>query len=343
VAVANTIVGNKCGSSAANCVVLAVNPASPQTLQLSSEVKTGIKIPSGQIAGGQFTIASGQTKDLNIDVDSCASIVVDQGNGSFRLKPVLHAGEVSTTSVSINGTLIDDVTKKPVTGGKAIVALEQKDANGIDRVLMETTADPVSGQFNFCPVSAGTYDVVAVAVNGSGVAYAATITTGVQPGNALGNVIMNSVSGTPNTPATIQGNVTAVNGSNNATAADVLVSAIEQVTVNNTNLQFTIPVSTPSATLLVSVKSTGCATNPCYIMSPVPPVNPTIGAFTAVAPGTSYAAGSGDATYVVEGQAFVPMSAGAADCSPTRVTTSQISVAPNGTVTAPVLAFTGCQ
>jgi hypothetical protein len=39
----------------------------PQALQLSSESTTGIKIPSGQIAGGDFTVASGETKDLNID------------------------------------------------------------------------------------------------------------------------------------------------------------------------------------------------------------------------------------------------------------------------------------
>ena len=41
--------------------------------------------------------AAGQTKDLNIDFNACASIV-QQGNGQFRLKPVLHAGEVSLDS-----------------------------------------------------------------------------------------------------------------------------------------------------------------------------------------------------------------------------------------------------
>lgn len=71
---------NKCGN-VANCLMLTSDPSNtPQALQLSSETQTRIKIPSGQIAGGSFTVGSGQTKDLNIDFDACASVVV-QGNG----------------------------------------------------------------------------------------------------------------------------------------------------------------------------------------------------------------------------------------------------------------------
>src|SRR5579864_6234616 len=88
-----TLKGNSCGTMA-NCVMLTSNPANAQPLLLSSQSKTGIKIPPGQIAGGQFMVAAGETKDLNIDFNACASIVA-QGNGQFRLKPVLHAGEVS--------------------------------------------------------------------------------------------------------------------------------------------------------------------------------------------------------------------------------------------------------
>src|SRR5438105_2865171 len=54
--------GNNCTGSA-NCVVVS---GTTYPLQLSSESKTGIKIPSGQIANGGFTIAAGQTKDLDI-------------------------------------------------------------------------------------------------------------------------------------------------------------------------------------------------------------------------------------------------------------------------------------
>src|SRR5262249_14808120 len=164
---ASKVTNNKCGN-AANCVVLGAD-GSVHTLQLSSEAQTGIKIPSGQIAGGQFSIAAGQTKDLNIDFNACASIVV-QGNGQYRLKPVLHAGEVTVSSTSINGKVIDKASNQPVNGGKTVVALEQKDAGGIDRVVMETVPDS-SGNFVFCPVPAGTYDVVITALNGSNVAY----------------------------------------------------------------------------------------------------------------------------------------------------------------------------
>src|SRR5229473_3861372 len=92
-----TVNGNLCGGTA-NCVMLTADQTgAPQPLLLSGESQTGIKIPSGQIAGGQFTVTAGQTEDLDIDFDACASIVT-LGNGQFRLKPVLHAGEVSLTS-----------------------------------------------------------------------------------------------------------------------------------------------------------------------------------------------------------------------------------------------------
>jgi Domain of unknown function (DUF4382) len=337
--------GNHCGAAGANCVVLS-STLTPQTLLLSSESKTGIKIPSGQIAGGNFTVASGETKDLNINFDTCASTVV-QGNGQFRLKPVLHAGEVALTSVSINGKLVDKTTSLPIVGGKAIVALEQKDAGGVDRVIMQTTPDS-TGAFNFCPVPAGTYDVVAVAVSGANVAYAATITTGVRQGSTLGTIPMIAVTGANTSPGSITGQVTSANASSNGITIDVMLSALQSAGSGN----FTIPVTAQSATLAETTdKPSGCATDPCppytvtYTMDLVPPVAPTIGAFSVMPP-TSYTAGSGipPATYVVEGQAFVPMSGGTADCTQPKMTTTTVSVNP-GTpaATAPTLAFTGCQ
>jgi Domain of unknown function (DUF4382) len=126
------IVNNVCGTTA-NCVMLSSSPTAAQPLLLSSEAKTGIKIPSGQISGGQFVIAAGETEDLDI-VNACEAIVAE-GNGQFRLKPVLHAGEVSLTSTSINGTIVDSVTGQPVVGGTTVVALEQNDGSGVDRVM----------------------------------------------------------------------------------------------------------------------------------------------------------------------------------------------------------------
>src|SRR5260370_42618248 len=71
-----SIANNQCASeprNVANCVVL-TSDGSFHDLQLSSQPKSGLKLPSGQIAGGGFTINSGQTKDLDIDFNACASI-----------------------------------------------------------------------------------------------------------------------------------------------------------------------------------------------------------------------------------------------------------------------------
>src|SRR5882724_10131104 len=127
-----SISGNHCSSAPgnpANCVVLAADNG-VHALNLASEAQSGLKIPSGQIAGGKFTISAGETKDLDIDFNACLSIVAS-GSGQFILKPVLHAGEVGLSS-AINGTVIDNSTSKPILGGTTVVALEQVDNGGVD-------------------------------------------------------------------------------------------------------------------------------------------------------------------------------------------------------------------
>src|SRR5712692_2622556 len=224
-----SIPANQCSSgpgNPANCVVLAADN-SVHALQLASEAQSGLKIPSGQIAGGKFTIGSGETKDLDIDFNACASIVVT-GNGQFILKPVLHAGEVGTSS-AINGTVIDSVTGIPAVGGTIVVALEQKDANGVDRVLLSTLADS-SGNFVLCPVPTGTYDLVVAAVNGAGVFYAATVTTGVQDSTAVGNIPVTPQpgSGASTGPASLTG-VVQTSGTSGAVSEIVTLSALQTV------------------------------------------------------------------------------------------------------------------
>ena len=331
-----SVSNNKCGVSA-NCVVLASDPANPQPLQLSSESQTGIKIPSGQLAGGQFTVNSGATADLNIDFDACASIVV-QGNGQYRLKPVLHAGEVALTSAStaISGTIIDNVTLLPVAGGNTVVALEQPDKFGVDRVVMEAVPAS-SGMFTFCPVAAGTYDIVAVAINGVGNTYAATVITGVQAGDVLGNVPMTPA----NAPASITGQITTSTGSA-ATSADLTVSALQSI--GGTTL-VTVPLaqqSSATATLTTAANvscpvNTDCAN---YTLS-VPAANPSIGAFNSGGNQTPAAPALGTGNYTVDGLAFIPGSAGTPDCSSPDVNTT-VSVMAGNSVAASTLSFTGC-
>lgn len=347
-----TVEGNKCSTAGANCVIT-TSSSTPQTLQLSSESKTGIKIPSGQIAGGQFTIASGQTKDLNIDFNACASIV-QEGNGRFRLKPVLHAGEVSTTSVSINGTVVDSSTHQPIVGGAVLVALEQKGAGPADTIFMETKADPTTGAFVFCPVPAGSYDVIAVGVNGAGTSYAVTATLGVNPGSALGNVPLVAVSSANPAQATITGLVTTSKTPPGPTAADVVVSAEQPV---SGSLLIIVPLvqqlsSSLTVTTQAPASSTGttCPTNTAcanYNLG-VPGANANVGTFSAS--GTSYTQATVAVAYTVEAQAFGPPPSQTADCgtsSPASVNTNsangQLTVTAGMTSTAATINFTGCQ
>ncbi len=231
-----SVSGNACGNSA-NCIMLTSDVSNtPHTLQLSSEAQTGIKIPSGQIAGGGFTIAAGQTKDLDIDFNTCASIV-QEGNHQYRLKPVLHAGEVSTTSSSINGVVLDGATGKPVVG-MVFVAVEQKDSSGVDRVIQSTTAN-ADGSFVFCPLPEGPYDVV---IEGSrtsdGALYAPSILTGVAVGSTTGNInLYPPTLAAASSSANLTGLVTSQNASSMATTIDVTLSALE--TVNS--VTYTIP------------------------------------------------------------------------------------------------------
>jgi hypothetical protein len=341
--------GNQCGGNA-NCVVVSSNPNAPQPLLLSSESQTGLKIPSGQIAGGQFVVAAGQTEDLDIDFNACASIVTE-GNGQFRLKPVLHAGDVTSTSSSINGTLVDSVSAQPVAGGNTVVALERKDNSGVDRVIMETVTDS-SGAFVFCPVAAGSYDVVAVAINGAGTAYAATVITAVQPGNALGTVPLVAQVGTNKSPASITGQVTTTTGSA-ATGADISLSALQAISVNNSTLLVTIPLAAQSASTasLTTAAAANCpAKTDCagYTLS-VPALNPSVGTFSTSGSQKPAAPANGPVNYTVDARAVVPGGGGTLDCNPPELqtnstsTNTHLTVTAGTTVSAATLAFSGCQ
>jgi hypothetical protein len=130
-------------------------------------------------------VSAGQDVDLNIDFNACASIVQD-GTGAYRLKPVLTAEQVSANQTGISGTVIDAATNLPVVGGTVLVVLERKDSTGADAVFLETAVDS-AGTFNFCPLPAGsTFDVVATAINGAGVAYNATVVLNVPGGTNVG-------------------------------------------------------------------------------------------------------------------------------------------------------------
>ena len=283
---------NPCSTAgSANCVVTS-NGTFP--LLLSSEDKTGIKIPSGQLAGGAFTIAAGQTKDLDIDFNTCASIV-QEGNGGYRLKPVLHAGEVSLQSNTLNGTVLDAATGQPVAGN-VFVSLEQPvTVNNVtvDRVVMQTQA-AVDGTFVFCPLPTGTYDVVVVGMRSAdGTLYQPSIVTAVATGATTGNINLYApAASSPNAGANSVANLQGVLTTTTA-AASVPLSVLE--TVGTTT--YTIPQQPPSnavapylpyyqSTLLVTTSATATPACPtgtdCFNYSlPVSSGGPYIGAWAA--------------------------------------------------------------
>ncbi len=336
---------NQCGASNAffNCVFLASN-GTPQTLQLTSEAQTGIKIPPGQIAGGGIKLMAGQSADLNIDFDSCASIV-DEGGGQFGLKPTLHAGEVSLNTNSISGNVVVNGTTTPVPG--AVVILEQPDLSGVDRKVRSTIA--ADGTFIFCPLPAGTYDVVVGAITtpaGVTTAYNATITLGVSLGTALKDIPLVPEPAANSQPASITGQVTTA-GSSMGVAANVTLSPLQQATpTGGTALQVTIPAFTcppmkacvPASSQplnLTTVSGGGCpAGTDCatYTLS-IPGSNPQVGTFNAS--GTNYnPPAPGNVNYTVE--------ADASTCSPTSNTSGLLTVTAGGPPVTANLALTGC-
>jgi hypothetical protein len=327
---------NACAGSGFNCVVL--DDSTIHELQLSSQANTGLKIPPGQIVGGPLQVTAGQSVDLNIDFNACASIV-REGNGQFRLKPTLTAGQVSANNTGISGKVVDSVTKAPITGSVQ-VALEQPDRSGVDRIFMQAVADS-NGNFNFCPLPTGMFDVVVVAIGPANVPYNATTVLNVPNGTNLGTIPLIAEVGAT-AAAVFQGFVTATNGAAPGTI-DVSLSALETVPSGaTTTVEITIPLQTiPATTTTPEVDSTGLipvsASTSCPTGAPakancaqytlvVPASNPSVGIFSSS--GFTYSTpATGDVLYTVDARAAMPMSGGAADCTPSEQMVAKDSTA----------------
>jgi len=348
---------NACAGHGFNCVVL--GDGTIHELRLSSQANTGLKIPPGQIVGGPLKVTAGQSVDLNIDFNACISIV-REGNGQFRLKPTLTAAQVSANNSGIGGQVVDSVTKAPIHGSVQ-VAIEQQDAKGVDRIMMQAVADN-NGNFRFCPLPTGTFDIVIVAIGPANLPYNATAVLNVPNGTNLGAIPLIAETGAT-APAQLQGVVTATSGTA-AVSIDASLSALETVSSGGANTrQITIPLQTIPATNatpevdstgLISVdsstncpmtapKNTNCAT---YTLV-VPASNPSVGLFSAS--GFSYSTpAAGDVLFTVDAQAAKPMSGGVPDCMPSDQMTSNdatampLKVMPAATTNVAEIDFTGC-
>jgi hypothetical protein len=343
------ISSNSCGNGAANCVQLSKD-SSFHTLNLSSEDKTGIKIPASHIAGGGLKVEAGKTTDLDIDFQTCQSIL-KEGNGQYRLKPVLRAGVVSTISSSINGSVIDNSTGQPVAG-TTWVALEQPDGSGVDRVVQSLVAN-ADGTFVFCPLPAGTYDVVVSGVRTSdGALYAPTIITGVDVGDTTGAIKLNAPTlAAANSFANLTGLVTSANNGSPAAPISIDVSLSALATVNGKI--FTIPQQ-PAATpffgvsQVVTTVAGPVGTPPVACPSgtdcinyslPVPATGAYIGAWSAS--GATLAQPAPLPSYAVDGITTSSCSVSDVNSNPPL---ALIGTGPFASVAiTPNLAFTGCQ
>ena len=341
---------NSCVNEGFNCAIL--QDGSVHELQLSSQANTGLKIPPGQIEGGPITVESGQDVDLNIDFNACASII-REGNGTFRLKPVLTAGQVSTNSTGISGQVVDAGTMLPVAGGTVLVALEQLGDSQTDVIFMQTAADS-GGNFNFCPLPAGaTFDVVAVAINGAGLAYNATVAVGVPGGSNLGTIPLTPETGATPGAATLQGFVTATKGSASA-SIDAAVSALQTISLpSGAPLAVTIPAEGSSVSNISVDSNADCPasaplnTNCAQYALIEPASNPSVGFFSS-GKITYSAPPSGDVLYSVGASAFVPLDGGTTDCAPPSRTTNldangnPLKATPGAKVTPQEIDFQNC-
>ena len=340
---------NAC-ASLGNVFNCAQNSSGLHELSLASEAQTGLKVPPGQIMGGPLHVAAGQSVDLNIDFDACASITP-----AFTLKPALTAGVVSPNMTGISGQIVDSVTSKPIVG--ATVTLQSPDMSGTDRIVAAPKLTDSTGHFRFCPLPAQAFDIVVDAMTSSGTAYDATAIFNVTGGTDLGAIPLvaetPAAAGGSTGPGTIQGTITAINGTTGA-SIDATVSALQTVMVSGASHTFTVPLLAKSNSSVSITSSMSCpmgAPKGAFCGSytlVVPASNPEVGTFSA-GKVTFTAPASGDVLYTVEADASNPTT-NAAICSPASQTVSKdtstppaaLKVTPGATTNAAEIDFSGC-
>lgn len=232
---------------------------------------------------------------------------------------------------------------------------------GIDRIVMQTAADS-NGNFRFCPLPTGMFDIVAVALGPNNLPFNATAVLNVPNGTNLTTIPLVAETGAAG-PAELQGFVTVTTGTAGATV-DVSFAALQMVSLSGGTIrQLNIPLQNAPATATtpkidstgqISVSSnTGCPSgspansNCAQYTLVVPASNPSVGVFAASGFGFSTPAG-GDVLFSVDARAAVPDGGGTADCTPSEVTTSKdslnmpLKVTPATTTNVARIDFTGC-
>jgi hypothetical protein len=284
-----------------------------------------------------------------------------------------QASDASTAPNSshsgISGQIVDSATGAPISGGQVIVALEQPDGTGTDTVFTQASPD-ASGDFSFSLLPLGTtFDVVAVAIDGGGVAYNATVVVGVpSSGVNLGAVPLIAETGGDTGPAKIEGIITASSASG-PSSVRVAVSAIQTINLRG---GLSVPVDVPQTVTLAGANSRPVTipgergTSADIVLQsasgcPASMQNVNCGKYVIVAPGSnpnvgifsggkvSYQQPAGQpALYSVRANAFMSYGNGASVCLPSfqsgfaDAQGQPLKVSAGGTATVQPIAFTGC-
>lgn len=341
---ASTIYNNACGASYANCIV--GSDHSLHDLDISREAASGIQVPVSQIVNSSLTFEPGDKPTVDVNFDICSSIMQAE-NGVYEFRPTVHVGLVDPDGGTIQGTIVSSETGRALQGGSVVVALEQKSSSGIDRILMRTSANS-DGSFVLCPVPQGTYDLVAVGVDGAGVSYSAGIETGIQSGQIAGQVPL--VPGSRQ--GTLQGTILTQRSTQPSvgTQAAMKADALQQIASDGQVVTIPLlPSQSPFNEAMLTQSLPDCpAGKDCanYTML-LPAIMPNVLACSTQT--TRFTQQSEEPpNYMAEAFAQIPGSGATPDClnSAVQVTTtpegSSLTLNPGQTTTAANLTYTRC-
>jgi hypothetical protein len=138
---------NACAGNGFNCALL--DDGTIHELLLSSQDNTGLKIPPGQILGGPIQVAAGQSVDLNIDFNACASICGKDRQGKCRLKP--HDRAAGEHQQFGDWRASGRLLTKALIGQRHRPSSDRL-APGVDRILMADNRG-LAGEFPLLPAA----------------------------------------------------------------------------------------------------------------------------------------------------------------------------------------------
>lgn len=337
---AASIANNACGAYA-NCAKTASGVA---PIAVGTAATAGIPM-TGPALGGGFTVASGAAVTVNINFDACAALAASAG-GQLSLIPRLSGGAITASADAISGTFQDAATHAAPTG-PVVVALEQNQG-GTDRVLMQTFAS-TAGAFQFCPVPAGKYEIVAGALSSSGGQYSPTAVLQTPNGASLSNpaLPLYAGNGTNGEAAAISATLTSTGTGGAGAPVSAVVAVQEKVTpIAGATYALAIPLAGQTSAVLALATASGgsCAAGSACAGPITLQVPAMFVSFASYQPGTLNIPDNANipAAYLLDARAFAPGGGAVPACSPPEVTVNPGQISPNAHLTAPVLAFTGC-